>query len=73
MRFVPNQPIETKTPTVLVDPGLAIGSHRFRLEVENAAGVRSAPVDAVVTIVGLVGLTSVPLPTIPPGPVRPSS
>jgi hypothetical protein len=51
---------------VVVDAGLPIGSHRFRLEVENARGQRSQPVEVVVTVVRFV-----PTPPIPgPIPIR---
>lgn len=49
-RFVVDQPIRTREPTIVVDAGLAPGRHRFRLEVVDSAGRRSAPDVAVVTI-----------------------
>jgi hypothetical protein len=67
MRFVPNRPVVTTTPTVVVDGGLPIGSYRFRLVVVNAAGRQSQPGEVVVTI----GLTrpGLPGPITPPGPI----
>lgn len=50
MKFAPNQPFATDQPAVDVDPGLPPGAYRFRLEVVNAAGRRSQPAEAVVTI-----------------------
>jgi hypothetical protein len=50
MKFVPNVPVETKTPTVVVDPGLRPGAHRFRLVVENKRGLQSKPAEVVVTV-----------------------
>ena len=50
MKFVLNKPIETKEPTIVVDAGLAIGKHVFRLVVEDELGVQSQPTDAVVVV-----------------------
>ena len=50
MKFKPNEPIETATPTLKVDPGMAPGPYRFRLVVENKRGLQSNPVETVVTI-----------------------
>jgi hypothetical protein len=50
VKFVPNKPIETSVPTVVVDAGLAVGRHRFRLVVENRRGQRSRPAEVIVTI-----------------------
>lgn len=45
-----NRPITTSQATILVDAGLPPGKHRFRLEVIDSAGLRSAPAEVVVTI-----------------------
>jgi hypothetical protein len=50
VKFVPNQPIATAEPRVLVDAGLPAGRHRFRLEVENERGQRSLPTEVTVLI-----------------------
>lgn len=50
MKFVPNVPVETKKPIVVVDPGLSPGPHRFRLIVENKKGLQSKPAEIVVTV-----------------------
>lgn len=42
-RFVVNQPIDTREPRIAVDPPLAVGMHRFQLEVFDQAGNRSRP------------------------------
>lgn len=47
--FTPNQPVETATPTVDVT-GVAPGSHRFQLVVEDEVGNRSAPDVTVVAV-----------------------
>ena len=47
--FAPGKPVTTDTPTVAVD-ALPPGRHTFTLVVVNAAGVRSAPATAVVTV-----------------------
>jgi hypothetical protein len=49
-RFVPNQTIATRTPTVSVDAGLAVGTHTFQLVVVDDAGHRSAPARLVVEV-----------------------
>ena len=69
MRFVPNQPIETRTPAVVVDAGLPVGSHVFRLEVVNARGQRSQPVEVTVTIVRLTPPIPPIIPIPPPTPI----
>ena len=40
----------TKAPTIQVDAGLEIGSHRFQLVVVDENGNRSKPDEIVVTI-----------------------
>jgi len=49
--FVRGRPVETAQPMVLVDAGLAVGTHRFQLVVVSNDGRRSAPqlVDVVIT------------------------
>ena len=34
--FTRGRPVETTTPTVVVDAGLPVGSHRFQLEVVDS-------------------------------------
>lgn len=75
MKFTPNQPFETDSPTVDVDPGLAPGLYRFRLIVSNDRGKRSQPAHVNVRIlerpmVGPVGPLD-PRREIPVTPVRP--
>jgi hypothetical protein len=41
-KFAVGQAVTTTTPTIVVDAGLAIGSHRFQLVVVDSAGLRSA-------------------------------
>lgn len=53
-RFVPNEPVVTTEPFVMVDAGLPVGQHRFQLEVEDDHGNRSAPDIRVVTVVAPV-------------------
>jgi hypothetical protein len=48
--FKSGQTIETRAPTIVVDPGLSPGRHRFQLEVFDAAGNRSKPATAVIEI-----------------------
>lgn len=68
-RFVVNTPITTREPSVTVDAGLPIGRHRFRLEVIDAAGLRSRPVDAIIEVQRLVVRPDVVIP--PTDPIRP--
>jgi len=60
--FVRGRTLRTGDATVVVDAGLAVGTHRFQLEVLSSDGRRSAPdvVDIVVT-------------RVPIGPVRPQT
>lgn len=73
MRFEPNVPITLRTPTVVVDAGLPIGPHVFRLVVVDTSGQRSQPVEVTVTV-GRLGPLPLPfpdpLPTPLPGPIR---
>ncbi|HWS99308.1 MAG TPA: hypothetical protein VN256_03475 [Pyrinomonadaceae bacterium] len=50
MKFTPNTPFVSKTPTVAVDAGMAPGSYLFRLEVEDESGNKSRPDERVVVI-----------------------
>jgi hypothetical protein len=74
-RFLPNRPITTGEPTIVVDAGLPSGRHRFRLEVIDSAGLRSTPSDVVVTVTD-AGSTRPPIrPDEPPlvsGPIAPT-
>ena len=63
-RFELNTPIATPEPSISVDGGLAIGRHRFRLEVLDQRGNRSTPSDAVVQVQRLIVD-----PTGPTGPI----
>jgi hypothetical protein len=68
-RFVVNTPITTREATVVVDAGLPIGVHRFRLEVIDAAGNRSRPSDAIVQVQRIVVGPVIPTPIDPVRPV----
>jgi hypothetical protein len=74
-RFLPNRPITSGEPTIVVDAGLPAGRHRFRLEVIDSAGLRSTPSDAVVTVTD-AGPSRPPIrPVQPPlisGPITPN-
>lgn len=48
--FIPDVPIRTIEPRVVVEPGLRPGRYRFRLVVSNAAGDRSQPSEWIVSI-----------------------
>ncbi len=61
-RFIVGGTISTDTPGVEVDAGLAVGFHRFRLSVADAAGTTSAP-DEVVVEVRSIRPTPIPTPT----------
>ena len=43
VRFAVGQPIKTREPSIVVDPGLEPGLHRFQLEVRTEDGRTSAP------------------------------
>ena len=60
-RFVVGTPQITREPTITVDAGLPVGRHRFRLEVVDASGLRSAPDEAIVEVQRII---------IDPGPSR---
>jgi hypothetical protein len=47
---VPNRPVETTQPTIVVDAGLPPGPHRFQLVVLDAHGNRSQATEVVVTV-----------------------
>ena len=50
MKFSPNTPVETTKPTIVVDAGLPVGLHRFRLVVVSANGRLSRPTEVVIDI-----------------------
>ena len=52
--FVQGRAVTTRLPTVVVDPGLRSGAHRFQLVVIDMAGLRSRPDVAVVRIAARV-------------------
>jgi len=52
-KFVAGQPVVTAVPSVVVDAGLPVGQHRFRLEVLTDTGQRSPPDEAVVQVQAL--------------------
>jgi hypothetical protein len=66
-RFAVGQPITTTTPQIVVDAGLAIGTHRFQLEVIDSSGLRSKADIRLVT----VQKPSVVVGPVVVGPVRP--
>jgi hypothetical protein len=63
--FSIGKPITTTVPVIAVDAGLAIGVHRFQLEVIDTTGKRSKPDVAQITVQRLV----ITVPTPPLGPV----
>jgi hypothetical protein len=68
--FTQGQSVTTTQASVVVDAGLPIGRHRFRLVVFDTAGNASAPQEAVVQVFSpVVGPTPVPVPTPIPTPV----
>jgi len=48
--FIPNKPIETKTPKVVVDAGLKPGRYQFQLVVVDDQGNSSKPSSIIVEI-----------------------
>ena len=68
-RFVVGEPQITREPTIVVDAGLPVGRHRFRLEVVDSAGLRSKPDDALVDVQRII---IDPGPIIPSGPIVPT-
>jgi hypothetical protein len=64
-RFAINEPIVTGEPTIVVDAGLPVGRHRFRLEVVDTAGQVSRPDEAIVEVQRIV------TPPVPPVVVEP--
>jgi hypothetical protein len=75
--FTVDKPIPTRTPTITVDAGLAVGDHRFQLEVVDDGGLRSKPDLVTVTVQRRVIVSPerptrpVPTPVPPVTPVRP--
>jgi hypothetical protein len=63
--FVQGRAVTTRVATVVVDPGLPVGAHRFQLVAVDAAGLRSRPDVAVVRIAA-----GVPGPSQPTGRPR---
>lgn len=51
MRLDPNRSFVSPEPALFIDAGLALGAHRFRLEVVGSSGRRSRPAAVVVFIV----------------------
>lgn len=49
--FAPGQTIKTREPTITVDAGLGIGTHRFQLVVLTDTGQTSAPAVVAVQVV----------------------
>ncbi len=45
------RPISTETPTVVVDGGVALGTHSFRLVVVDDSGLVSTPATVTVNVV----------------------
>ena len=72
-RFEVRTPITTREPAIAVDAGLPVGRHRFRLEVIDGAGLRSAPDEIVFEVQRIIvdpGPVVVnPGPVINPGPI----
>lgn len=52
--FVQGRAVKTAEPTVTVDAGLPLGTHRFQLVVLTDTGQQSAPVFASVAVVRIV-------------------
>ena len=74
-RFVAGTPQITREPTITVDAGLPVGRHRFRLEVIDSSGLRSAPDQAIVDVQRITGpgpIIPTPGPVIQPGPIIPT-
>jgi len=73
-RFVVGTPQITREPTITVDAGLPVGRHRFRLEVIDASGLRSAPDQVIVDVQRITGPGPIPTPgpVIRPGPIIPT-
>ena len=61
-----NVPVTTVEPAVTVDAGLPIGRLRFRLEVIDSAGHRSAPHEAIIEVQRLASPGPI---VVTPGPV----
>ena len=68
MRFEPGVPFRSRNPTVVVDPGLELGRHRFELVVVNARGERSQPTVVTVTVIERTRIPSIPIPLPRPTP-----
>jgi len=77
-RFAVGERIETREPTIEVDPGMDPGRHRFQLEVIGESGARSEPVVVIVeirraTIDPIAGprVNAVRAPALPSRPASP--
>jgi hypothetical protein len=49
-KFVVGRPLTTRESTIVVDPGLPTGVHRFQLVVVDANGVASKPDQVLVQV-----------------------
>jgi hypothetical protein len=65
-RFVINEPLVSPEPVIVVDPGLAVGRHRFRLQVVGSAGRLSPPDEAIVEVQRTVIPPIGPIPRVEP-------
>ena len=64
--LVPNRPVRTDEPLLLVENRLEPGTHLFRLVVVNDAGVESAPVEREVTVLPRTIVPPIGPPIEPP-------
>ena len=71
-KFAVGKPITTTTPGVVVDAGLAVGFHRFRLNVADAGGNLSRPAEVVVEVRRLVTVPVLTTPVPIRSPRKPS-
>lgn len=70
-KFAVGQSLTTTEPTIVVDAGLPVGTHRFQLVVVGARGVKSAPDEAVVQVQRSLVLPTIGISPLQPLPARP--
>lgn len=69
--FVVGKPVSTATPEVVVDAGLPIGTHRFRLVVVDGSGNASRPAEVVVQVGRVIAAPTDATPTLRRPVLRP--
>lgn len=65
-KFVAGNQVETPDSSVVVDAGLSVGLHRFRLEVVTDAGRKSPPAEVLVQVLAATATVGIAAPLLSP-------